>query len=73
MTVFPLPIAADKVSTIDRRPVVVFGPIATDETEIGAEFDRTVNAEGSGKADTWSFSSYVSVRLNPFEASELVE
>jgi hypothetical protein len=51
----------------------VFGPIATDETEIGAELDWTVNAEGSGKADTCSFSSYVSVKLNPLAASELVE
>jgi hypothetical protein len=57
----------------DRLPVVLFGPAATDETETGEPFDKTVKLDASGNDVLCRFSLYVIVKLNPSAASELVE
>ena len=73
MTVLPLPITEPSVRTTDLFPVVLFGPAATEDTEIGEPFDRTVKLPASGSEVLCKFSLYVTVRLNPLAASELVE
>jgi hypothetical protein len=61
------------VSTTDLFPVVVFGPAATDETETGEPFDRTVKLDVSGSEVLCRSSLYVTVRVDPFDSSVLVE
>ena len=73
VTVLPVPIADARVRMTDRLPVVLFGPAATDETETGEPFDRTVKLDASGNDVLCRFSLYVIVKLNPSDASELVE
>ncbi|CAB4611210.1 unannotated protein [freshwater metagenome] len=48
LTVFPVPIAEDNVSTRDLSPVVLLGPMTTDETATGDPFDRTVKLDARG-------------------------
>ena len=73
MTVFPLPIAEASVRTIDRNPVVLFGPMAVAETVIGLPSERTVKLPAVGNDVTCNFSSYVSVMFSPLVATDPVE
>ena len=73
VTDLPFPIAEANVSTIDRRPVVLFGPMAVAETVIGLPSDSTAKLPAVGNDVTCNFSSYVSVMFSPLVATDPVE
>ena len=73
MTVLPWPMTVPNVSTIDLRPVVLFGPIATELMGTDEPFDRTVKLEASGNEVVCNFSLNVTVMLSPLDATDPVE